>query len=63
MSAGTLRLSERSKSLYAKRCSHQPRLLDVRMSYGSSVRAFKRLRRKLPVVPETSPVASELPAS
>lgn len=47
MSAGTLRLSERSKSIYAKRCGHQPRLLDVRMSYGSSVRAFKRLRRKL----------------
>jgi hypothetical protein len=48
MTAGTLRLSERSKRLYAKRCAHQPRLLDVPISCGSSVRAFVRPRRKLP---------------
>lgn len=48
MSAGTIRLSERSKQLYAKRRNDQPRLQDVRMPHGCSVRAFMRPRRRTP---------------
>jgi hypothetical protein len=61
MTAGTIHLSERSKHIYAKRCAHQPRLLDVRMSYGSSVRAFKRPRNKLAVPGQEMMPADSLP--
>jgi hypothetical protein len=46
MNVGTIHLSARSKQLYAERRTERQRLRDLRMGYGSRVRAFVRPRRR-----------------